>query len=460
MKTSCLYTWQLHADSCARTCAKTPSDTTCILNVYIGGAQGNTIVTASATTVNVWSPRQLASLAADRGMLFGRAARVSSSSYDAGRPPSDPALLAAAAGHQHVSPSSGSGSDPSPFFSSQLSPPQQPLQPQHQPSPPLPESQQPQQLSHLPSSHQQQTVAGPQPADAGAARTSGGAVGAGAHTTVPITFNEQQQPVPQDPAKKAVAELPGAVAAFGSGEAIDKVQQYQQQEDQQAEQRQAAAADLPANLEAELSAHCGYTLVRQLPDSMFKGSRVLQVRCNTSNRLRTLLQIPCATLQEMQRRDYRLHLFAEQLVAASSLHHPHTLQVHEVFQGPLHLHIVLEECSAGLLLDYPRKQATNWGAAVGAEGGAAAVLSPDFARWFFQQVVLAVDYYHHTLGNSTSGGAAPHPSRLAIKETVLKVSVWVSTEVTYLHATVAPPRGKYDICADMSCVLLRWLRLT
>jgi hypothetical protein len=40
-------------------------------------------------------------------------------------------------------------------------------------------------------------------------------------------------------------------------------------------------------------------------------------------------------------------------------------------------------------------------------------------------VVLAADYYHTQLGNSTSGGAAPQPSRLAIKDAMLKVCIFV-----------------------------------
>jgi hypothetical protein len=115
----------------------------------------------------------------------------------------------------------------------------------------------------------------------------------------------------------------------------------------------------------------------------------------------------------------------EQMVAASGLHHPHLLQVQEVFLGPLHLHVVLEECSAGRLLDYPAKQAAAWGLTAAPDSGptapTAAALSPELARCCFQQVVLAAHYYHTQLCNSTDGRAAPHPSKLSVKNALLKV---------------------------------------
>jgi len=147
---------------------------------------------------------------------------------------------------------------------------------------------------------------------------------------------------------------------------------------------------------ADLAAHCGHQLVRQLQDPpMFGSSRALQVHCNRTNRLRTVLQIPRAQLQQLD--SSQQQQLTLQLTHASNLHHPHTLQVHEVFVTPLHLNIVLEECSAGRLTDFASKQHGMWGPAAGAEaamGAAGAALSPEFARWFIQQVVLALEYCH------------------------------------------------------------------
>jgi len=155
---------------------------------------------------------------------------------------------------------------------------------------------------------------------------------------------------------------------------------------------------------------------------MFGSSRALQVHCNRTNRLRTVLQIPRAQLQQLDSSQQ------QQLVACleetSGLHHPHTLQVHEVFVTPLHLNIVLEECSAGRLTDFASKQHSMWGPAGAktATGAAGAALSPEFARWFFQQVVLAVDYYHTYISGATEGSTAAARSRLSVQDTLLKVS--------------------------------------
>jgi hypothetical protein len=146
---------------------------------------------------------------------------------------------------------------------------------------------------------------------------------------------------------------------------------------------------------------------------MFGSSRALQVHCSRTNRLCTLLQVPRNELRQLAADGTAFGDFKEQLVDASKVHHPHMLQVQEVFVGPLHLNIVLEECSAGRLLDYPAKQASAWGSGPGA--AAAAALSPEFARWFFQQAVLAVHYYHSLFGS------AEHRSKLSMMNTLLKV---------------------------------------
>jgi len=158
---------------------------------------------------------------------------------------------------------------------------------------------------------------------------------------------------------------------------------------------------------------------------MFGSSRALQVHCNRTNRLRTVLQIPRAQLQQLD--SSQQQQLSLQLTHASNLHHPHTLQVHEVFVTPLHLNIVLEECSAGRLTDFASKQHSTWGPA-----GAQTAMSPDLARWYFQQVVLAVQYCHE-MTEARVGGA-----QLSIEETVMKVRHNIKSTpkqaVSHLHA--------------------------
>lgn len=199
---------------------------------------------------------------------------------------------------------------------------------------------------------------------------------------------------------------------------------------------------------ADLAAHCGYQFVKQLQDPpMFGSSRALQVHCNRTNRLRTVLQIPRAQLQQLDSSQQ------QQLIACleqtSGLHHPHTLQVHEVFVTPLHLNIVLEECSAGRLTDFSSKLHSTWGPA-----GAQAAMSPDLARWYFQQVVLAVQYCHE-MTEAHAGGA-----QLSIEETVLKVRCNIKSSqcqsklhLNCMHGTCLAPTWTCLICTHAACTI-------
>ena len=218
--------------------------------------------------------------------------------------------------------------------------------------------------------------------------------------------------MPADPVKPGKQQQQGM--REDSSSAVEKVQAVEQAQVEQLQLQKQEEVDAPARAQAEVAAHCGYQFVRQLPDqTMFGSSRALQVRCSRTNRLRTLLQVPRNELRQLAADGTAFGDFKDQLVDASKVHHPHMLQVQEVFVGPLHLNIVLEECSAGRLLDYPAKQASAWGSGPGA--AAAAALSPEFARWFFQQAVLAVHYYHSLFGS------AEHRSKLSMMNTLLKV---------------------------------------
>lgn len=183
-----------------------------------------------------------------------------------------------------------------------------------------------------------------------------------------------------------------------------------------------------ADLSAELSAHCRYRLVKLLPAPyMFGPVRAVQVSCNYTNRLRTMLQLPRAELQQVRQEGTQgWSLLHQELQLAGELHHPHLLQLQEIILGPAHLQIVLEECSAGRLADFPAKhsaQAAAWTRLEAATAGPPA-LSADFARWFFQQLVLGVDFYHQKLAQDCEQQqrSPPGVSSLCIKDAVLKVS--------------------------------------
>jgi serine/threonine-protein kinase SRK2 len=61
------------------------------------------------------------------------------------------------------------------------------------------------------------------------------------------------------------------------------------------------------------------------------------------------------------------------------MRHPHIIQFKEVFLTPKFICIVMEYASGGSLFQYVHKQGR---------------LKEAVARWFFQQLVVAVDYCH------------------------------------------------------------------
>jgi serine/threonine protein kinase len=89
-----------------------------------------------------------------------------------------------------------------------------------------------------------------------------------------------------------------------------------------------------------------------------------------------ILQLPRSCLHQQKE---QLPQLQQQLQAANSLHHPHVVRLHEVMLSCEHLNLVTDYCSSGSLLQYVQQR----GALVEA-----------FARWFFQQLVLGVDYCH------------------------------------------------------------------
>lgn len=68
-----------------------------------------------------------------------------------------------------------------------------------------------------------------------------------------------------------------------------------------------------------------------------------------------------------------------QILQHQALVHPHVVHLIEVFLTPSHLAIVMEYVEGGTLLDYVKK--------VGK-------IDEDEARWYFQQLMIALDYLH------------------------------------------------------------------
>lgn len=79
------------------------------------------------------------------------------------------------------------------------------------------------------------------------------------------------------------------------------------------------------------------------------------------------------------RRDSLTKYVENEIVNHSSLKHPHIIDFKEVFVTDDHVCIVMEYASDGNLFDYVRKRE---------------FLEEGEARWFFQQLMFAVDYFH------------------------------------------------------------------
>lgn len=88
---------------------------------------------------------------------------------------------------------------------------------------------------------------------------------------------------------------------------------------------------------------------------------------------RKLLAMKC-----LKRRNINKYLEAE-IVNHSLLRHPHVVQFREVFLTPEYVCIVMEYANGGSLFDLVRTQKR---------------LKETQARWFFQQLILALDYCH------------------------------------------------------------------
>lgn len=80
------------------------------------------------------------------------------------------------------------------------------------------------------------------------------------------------------------------------------------------------------------------------------------------------------------RRTPQVNKYVEaEIVNHSLMRHPHVIQFKEVFLTTKHICIVMEYATGGTLFQYVQKQGR---------------LKEAVARWFFQQLVVGVDYCH------------------------------------------------------------------
>lgn len=83
-------------------------------------------------------------------------------------------------------------------------------------------------------------------------------------------------------------------------------------------------------------------------------------------------------IKKMERAHLQRYVESE-ILNHSTLRHPHVVQFREVFLSPNHINIVMDYASGGSLFQYVQTRNR---------------LREPLARWFFQQLILAVDYCH------------------------------------------------------------------
>lgn len=83
-------------------------------------------------------------------------------------------------------------------------------------------------------------------------------------------------------------------------------------------------------------------------------------------------------IKEMER-DFVSKYAESEIINHSMLRHPHVVCFREVFLSKGHINIVMDYASGGSLLEYVQQRKR---------------LRESAARWFFQQLILAVDYCH------------------------------------------------------------------
>jgi serine/threonine protein kinase len=126
---------------------------------------------------------------------------------------------------------------------------------------------------------------------------------------------------------------------------------------------------------AELAASCRFEFLQMLGPGVLL-ARTIASRSGSRSARVAILQLPRSCLHQQKP---LLPQLQQQLQAANSLYHPHVVRLHEVMLSCEHLNVVIDYCSAGSLLQYVQQRGA---------------FAEAFARWFFQQLVLGVDYCH------------------------------------------------------------------
>ena len=111
-----------------------------------------------------------------------------------------------------------------------------------------------------------------------------------------------------------------------------------------------------------------YELVRELGCGAF-GMVVLAIDARSNE------QVAIKRLE----REHLTRFVESEILNHSRLRHPHIVQFREVFLSERYINIVMDFASGGSLFQYVREKQR---------------LSEPLARWFFQQLILAVDYCH------------------------------------------------------------------
>ncbi|KAJ9527652.1 hypothetical protein QJQ45_025932 [Haematococcus lacustris] len=100
----------------------------------------------------------------------------------------------------------------------------------------------------------------------------------------------------------------------------------------------------------------------------------------------------------IQRQEQHMQLLRREIKLHWSMDHPHIVRVREVFRaGTTHVGIAMDACTAGSLLDYLETHGHSHAGRKPSEVQGQPVawgLKEGMARWFLQQLVLALEYCH------------------------------------------------------------------
>ncbi|WIA16599.1 hypothetical protein OEZ85_013266 [Tetradesmus obliquus] len=132
--------------------------------------------------------------------------------------------------------------------------------------------------------------------------------------------------------------------------------------------RQDSPTQAAAKPTAKMDEQGKFEFIKELGRGSF-GSVVLARNTKTGEQV---------AIKKMERAHLQRYVESE-ILNHSQLRHPHVVQFREVFLSPHHINIVMDYASGGSLFGYVQSRNR---------------LREPLARWFFQQLILAVDYCH------------------------------------------------------------------